>query len=281
MMKKKSETKKSFKKSAAAALSLAVILVAWQIVSDRFYSGSGIIPPPSKVIETIAAEMKKPTFAAAIFNTLGKSLFSFVLSFIPAFFFAALSRVFKPLKDFFNPFISICRAMPTMALVLILFLAFGSKTAPITVAFLVGFPLVYENIYAAFENVDKNLLVMADTFKVKKIRQIGGIYLPSILPYIFSSVIAGFGLNIKVIISAEVFGLSSMSVGYMILAARQGGDFSASFSWLVAAVILSFICESILKIISRLSMPFKYKDISNIKKFFGKLKTKLKSGNSK
>jgi NitT/TauT family transport system permease protein len=277
MIKKTPEKKKSFPKIAVTALSIAVIFAAWQIVSATFYKNSGVIPSPSEVFSTVAAEMKKPTFAAAIFGTLGKSFSSFILSFIPAFFFAALSHIFKPLKDFFNPFISVCRAMPTMALVLILFLAFGSETVPIMVAFLVVFPLVYENIYAAFENVDKNLLVMADTFKVGKIRKITGIYVPAILPYVFSSVVAGFGLNIKVVISAEVFGLSSMSVGYMILAARQGGNFSVSFSWLVIAVVLSFVCEWILKIISRLCMPFKYRDISNIKKFFGK----IKAGNSK
>lgn len=143
---------------------------------------------------------------------------------------------------------------------------------PLVVAFLVVFPLVYENIYAAFENVDKNLLVMADTFKVKKIRQIGGIYIPAILPYVFSSVIAGFGLNIKVIISAEVLGISTVSVGYMILSAKQADDFASSFAWLVIAVVLSFGCEAVLKIISRFCMPFKYRDAANIKKLFGKLK---------
>ncbi|MDR2090628.1 MAG: ABC transporter permease subunit [Clostridiales bacterium] len=272
MEKKQSEIKKNLLKIAATAFSAAVILVVWQIVSETFYKESGVVPSPLKVLETIAAEIEKPKFFAAVFNTLWKSFFSFALSFVPAFFFAALSHVFKPLRDFFRPFISLCRAMPTMALVLILLLVFGSKAVSAAVAFLVVFPLVYENIYAAFESVDKNILVMADTFKVKKIRQIKGIYLPAILPYVFSSVIAGFGLNIKVVISAEVFGISTTSVGGMILAAGQGFDFAASFAWLTIAVALSFFCETVLRVISRLSMPFLYPDLGRIKRFFGKIK---------
>jgi len=99
---------------------------------------------------------------------------------------------------------------------------------------------------------------MAKVFKIPKWRQITGIYLPAMLPFVFSSIIAGFGLNIKVVISAEVMGLPSMSIGHLILSARQGFNFSVSFAWLVIAVILSLVCESILRLIGRLCMPYKY-----------------------
>jgi NitT/TauT family transport system permease protein len=133
------------------------------------------------------------------------------------------------------------------------------------VAFLVVFPLCYENMRAAINETDKRLITMAKVFQVPKWRQITGIYLPAMLPFIFSSIIAGFGLNIKVVISAEVMGLPSMSIGYQILSAKQGLSFGVSFAWLVIAVLLSLICEIILRLIGRLCMPYKYPDLKTIK----------------
>jgi len=100
-----------------------------------------------------------------------------------------------------------------------------------------------------------------------------GIYIPAMLPFVFSSIIAGFGLNIKVVISAEVMGLPSMSIGYLILSARQGFNFGVSFAWLVIAVVLSLICECILRLIKRLCMPYKYPDSKIIKGFVIKMLT--------
>jgi NitT/TauT family transport system permease protein len=164
--------------------------------------------------------------------------------------------------------------MPTIALILILLLTVGSAMLPIVVSFLVVFPLCYQNMHTAVSEIDKKLILMAKVFKVPAARQISGIYLPAMLPYIFSSVIAGFGLNIKVVISAEVMGLPSMSIGYLILSAKQGFNFGLSFAWLVIAVVVSLICEVALYGISRLCMPYRYPDLKIIKKAIRKVKTK-------
>lgn len=170
-----------------------------------------------------------------------------------------------------NPFIALCRSMPTMALVLILLLAVRSAMLPTAVAFLVVFPLCYENMLAAISETDKKLITMAKVFKIPKWRQVTGIYIPAMLPFVFSSIIAGFGLNIKVVISAEVMGLPSMSIGYLILSARQGFNFGVSFAWLAIAVILSLVCECILQLVKRLCMPYKYPDLKIIKGLVAKM----------
>ena len=212
--------------------------------------------------------MRKDSFFKAIFNTLERSFISFFVSFIVASIFATLAHFKRFIGLMINPFIVLCRSMPTMALVLILLLAVGSDMLPTMVAFLIVFPLCFENMQTAINETDKKLIVMAKVFKIPKWRQITGIYIPAMLPFVFSSIIAGFGLNIKVVISAEVMGLPSMSIGYLILSARQGFNFGVSFAWLVIAVILSLICESILRLTSRLCMPYKYPDLKIIKMFF-------------
>jgi NitT/TauT family transport system permease protein len=246
-------------------LSFAIILALWWILAETRFQQTGIIPTPAATLRIIGEEMRKDSFFAAIFSTLERSLISFLVSFALAGVLAALTHITKFIGAMLGPLIVLCRSMPTMALILILLLVVGSDLLPIVVAFLVVFPLCYENMRAAITEVDRKLLRMAKVFKMPRWRQITGIYIPAMLPFVFSSVIAGFGLNIKVVISAEVMGLPAMSIGHLILSARQGFDFGVSFAWLVLAVILSLICETILRLISRLCMPYRYPDSRVVK----------------
>lgn len=133
------------------------------------------------------------------------------------------------------------------------------------------FPLSYENMHEAICGIDNRLLQMARVFKVSHVRQLFTIHLPSVLPYMFACIVSGFGLNLKVVIAAEIMGLPTISIGYLILTTKQEFDFSTSFAWLVIAVVLSYICEFLLRMLGRLLMPWKYPDQKNIKRFFASI----------
>lgn len=255
-------------------LSFSIIFAVWWVLAETKFKLTGIIPTPANTLRMIGEEMQKDSFFKAIFSTLERSFISFVISFGVASVLAVFAHYHKFIGIMLNPFIVLCRSMPTMALVLILLLTVGSNILPIMVAFLVVFPLCYENVRTAIVETDRKLIVMAKVFKIPKWRQITGIYIPAMLPFVFSSVIGGFGLNIKVVISAEVMGLPSMSIGHLILSARQGFNFGISFTWLVIAVILCVYCEGILRLIRRLCMPYKYPDSKIIKGLIIKLFTR-------
>ncbi|MCL2099441.1 MAG: ABC transporter permease subunit [Oscillospiraceae bacterium] len=259
-------------------LSFTVIIAVWWALAETKFKQTGIIPPPLYTLQIIGEEMRKDSFFKAVLSTLERSFVSFFISFAAAGFLAVLVQFKGFIGNILNPFILLCRSMPTMALILILLLTVGSDTLPVVVSFLVVFPLCYENMRAAVTETDKNLIIMAKVFKVPKHRQITGIYIPAMLPFVFSSVTAGFGLNIKVVISAEVMGLPAMSIGHLILSARQGFNFGVSFAWLVIAVILSLICESIIRLTGRFCMPYKYPDAKIIKNFVKRIFTGKKMG---
>ena len=257
-------------------LSFSIIIALWWLLAETRFKLTGVIPTPTDTLQTIGEEMRKDSFFKAIFSTLKRSFVSFIISFFAASVFAALSHYKRFISLMLNPFIAICRSMPTMALVIILLLTVGSDLLPTVVAFLVVFPLCYENMRAAIAATDKKLIIMARVFKIPKWRQVTDIYIPAMLPFVFSSIIGGFGLNLKVVISAEVMGLPSMSIGHLILSARQGLDFGISFAWLVIAVILCLVCEGGLRLIRRLCMPYKYPDLMLIKGFAKKVFHKVR-----
>jgi ABC-type nitrate/sulfonate/bicarbonate transport system permease component len=63
--------------------------------------------------------------------------------------------------------------------------------------------MLYEGMNGAINNVDKKNIEMATIFNVSKKNQIKYIYIPAILPYIFSSFVAAFGLTFKITIASQ------------------------------------------------------------------------------
>ena len=159
-------------------LSVAIIIIAWWILAETRFKQTGIIPSPLKTVEIIRDEVQKDSFSKAVLSTLQRSFISFLISFAAASVLALLAYYRKFVDKLLNPFIILCRSMPTMALILILLLTVGSAMLPIVVAFLVVFPLCYENMRTAISDVDKKLIAMAKVFKVPLKRQLAGIYFP-------------------------------------------------------------------------------------------------------
>jgi NitT/TauT family transport system ATP-binding protein len=259
------DKKAFYKKCFFTTVGIALIAGVWTVLAHTIFRRNGLVPPPSKAAALILVEMRQKNFGPAIGETLWRSAVSFALAFGAAAFFAVLSNISKPVKQIIAPFIVVCREMPTMAAILILLFLVSGSALPVAVAFLVVFPLCYEQLYSAIENTDGRLLEMAQVFRVPQARQIFGIYLPNVSSAVFSSAIASFGLNIKVVVAAEIMGLPTVSIGYMLMSATQGLDFGAAFAWLVIAVILSFVCECVLRCAARLCMPYVYDDARFLK----------------
>jgi NitT/TauT family transport system permease protein len=129
-----------------------------------------------------------------------------LLAFILSGGFAILSRYSKLVQYLMMPFVTLARALPTAVLMILIavFLVPVPALVPIFVSFFVIFPMLYEGINNAVDNIDHKRIEMANVFNVSKWEQFKNIYLPSATPYIFSSLIAGFGLSFKIAIASQL-----------------------------------------------------------------------------
>jgi ABC-type nitrate/sulfonate/bicarbonate transport system permease component len=68
------------------------------------------------------------------------------------------------------PFVTLARAFPTQVLMMLIvvFLVTVKPLVPITVAFFIIFPMAYEGINNAVNNVNKNNIEMMNVFHVSK-----------------------------------------------------------------------------------------------------------------
>jgi len=195
----------------------------------------------------------------SIFRTLLKVFAAVLISFILGFAVAMLSNLNQQFKNFITPFVTIIRAVPTIGVILVLIVIFRSSfLISVIIASLMLFPMLYENFYTSLREIDNNILQMAKVHRVPLFRRISGIYVPAMIPHIFAGLIASVGMGLKVVIAAEILAIPfAGTLGSNMSWANQSLDFELLFSYIIVAVVVSFVIEGGLRLIAKLCMPWK------------------------
>lgn len=133
--------------------------------------------------------------------------------------------------------------LPTILMVFLAVMWFGFSEAGGLVAVVVLVtPYVAVNIAEGARAMDKTLLDMAVTFKAGRRLRLTRIYLPQLLPYIFSAFRYAFGMTWKIVALAETFGLK-FGIGYMFSFWFNQFDMGRVLAWIILFVVLMLILE--------------------------------------
>jgi NitT/TauT family transport system permease protein len=103
-------------------------------------------------------------------------------------------------------------------------------------------PYVAVNICEGTKATDKSLIEMGRTFKARDWLLIRKVYLPQLMPYIFSSFRYAFGMTWKIVALAETFGLK-YGIGYMFFFWFGQFNMDQVLAWIIIFVILMLIME--------------------------------------
>jgi NitT/TauT family transport system permease protein len=146
-------------------------------------------------------------------------------------------------KKIISPIISIIRALPTIAVVLLLLFWTNSFVAPIIVTMLVVLPTLYVNLTSAISSVDKNLLEMCYFYNVEKKQVLKKVIVPCILPQTLTAMGAGISLNLKLMVAAEVLASTAKSIGGLLNYTNSNLQTAKMIALVVITVILALIIE--------------------------------------
>jgi len=135
------------------------------------------------------------------------------------------------------------RSMPILAVLLILLSFLGAGQAPIAVAFLSLFPMLYAGISAALLGVDRHLIEVSRVCGTPLWRKVTAIYLPLSAPYVLKESAAALSFSLKLIVSAEVLAYTAKSLGGMMQEAKIYSEIPQLFALVVTAFIVGLILE--------------------------------------
>jgi NitT/TauT family transport system permease protein len=232
---------------ALRASSIIVLLLLWWITSDLM-NDPQVLPGPVAIGQTIISNFKTPgPEGESAFFDIGITLARIFLAFFAAMaagigigLAMGLNRIVE------RSLLSVIPLMLTMPTILMVFLAvmwFGfSEAGGLVAVMVVVTPYVAVNMSEGTKAMDKSLIDMAVTFKARQYLLLRKIYLPQLMPYIFSAFRYAFGMTWKIVALAETFGLK-FGIGYMFFFWFQQFDMTQVLAWIIMFVVLMLVLE--------------------------------------
>ncbi len=230
--------------------SIISLIVIWQLAAI-IVNKEIIIPTPMQTLNALIEIVSSPHFLTAIAHTLKRVAIAFGFTVALALVLGLVSSFVPALYYVFRPLVVLCKSVPTMAVILLAIIWLRSEKAPVLVAFLVTFPIIYQNVVAGILDVDQKLIEMARSFCVSRRKMIFDIYLPSIRQYLFAGISTALGLTVKVVIAAEVLSQPSKCVGTEFQIYKMQLNTAGVFGWSLIAIVLSAGLDSLVRLFFR------------------------------
>ncbi|MBQ7227467.1 MAG: ABC transporter permease subunit [Clostridia bacterium] len=247
--------KEALKRNKYLLVSLAsalILLGVWELVA-RCIDLAIALPTFSSVFLALINLFTKSKFYVSIAFTLLRSLIGFIIGFSFGVILGIVAGRYKAFNAAMRPIVSTFRSIPVVAITLVLALWVGSEILPAVIGVMLIFPIIYEQIKTATENIDPTLNDVLAELGSGFFTSAKNVYLPLVTPYALSSISTTFGMNIKAVVSAEVLAYTLNSIGREIYFANANflEETPTLFAWVLITLILSVILEVVLRIIMR------------------------------
>jgi NitT/TauT family transport system permease protein len=221
---------------------LACVLLAWELASLAM--GKAIIlPSPLLVLRTALALYPRPLFLSSLFATFLRGLAAFALSAALGIAAGLASGIRPAFGAAIAPLLTIIRATPVLALVLLALLWFPAGFVPIFTAFLMAFPVMATSAAEGSKAADPRLLEMARLFRVPRRDIFFELRLPSAAPHLLAGAKSALGLSWKVVVAGEILSQPDRALGTGMQASRMLLESASVFAWAIAAVLLCGLTE--------------------------------------
>ncbi|MGQ4274401.1 ABC transporter permease [Terrihabitans sp. B22-R8] len=226
------------------ALLFVVVLVAWYLASLN--SPAFVLPGPARVWDTWTGLMASTSFWNDLGTTFRRVLTGFLLAAVVGIVLGLILGASERLGQFFDPVLTVINTVSSTIWAIFALIWFGlSDWTTIFVVFMTAMPLILTNVWQGTRTVNVDFIELAQTFRMSRAQILVKIYLPTILPLLFSASRLAFGFGARVSLVAETLGASS-GVGYRL---RQAADLVQTdqvFAWTLSLVVLMLVLEGLI-----------------------------------
>jgi sulfonate transport system permease protein len=216
-------------------LSLALL---WEIAVWLGLSSGRLVPPPSRVLATLAELARNGELLRHILATLTRVAAGFAFGVIAGTLLGAISGYWALARRLLDPTVQALRAIPSIAWVPLFILWLGifetSKVALIAVG--VFFP-VYLGVLGAILSVDRKIIEVGRIYRLSGPAMIRRILLPAVLPAYVVALRVGLGLGWMFVVAAEFMGASE-GLGYLLIDGQQLGKPAQILAAIVVFAVL-------------------------------------------
>jgi NitT/TauT family transport system permease protein len=233
------------RRAAAAVAAVLGILLAWKAAA-AIVGKEIVLPSPERVLAEAASLFPTPRFLSALLATFLRGVAAFGLSALLGAA-AGLASGARPLvAAALAPILTVIRATPVLALVLIALLWFPSGFVPIFSAFLMAFPVMATSAAEGVRAADARLVEMSSLFRVPSREVFLKLRLPAAAPHLIAGAKNALGLTWKVVVAGEILSQPRAALGTGMQESRVLLESAGVFAWAVAAIALCGLTEWLL-----------------------------------
>ena len=219
------------------AITVLVLLGAWQAIVSVFAMPPFILPPPLLVFEKLISNYSLLFNHALI--TLSEIILGLFFGISLGLLFALQMLLFKPVRRWLLPVLVASQAIPVFALAPILMLWFGyGMTSKVVMAALIIFFPITTTCFDGLRHTPTGYLDLAHTMGANRWRQLWYIRFPAALPTLAS------GIRVAVVVApigavvGEWVG-SSGGLGYLMLQSNARMQIADMFAALIVLAMFS------------------------------------------
>jgi NitT/TauT family transport system permease protein len=223
---------------------IGAIVIAWEAAS-RLFGSLLVFPGPLPVFQSLIRVVSTERFFASFLSTFLRVLAGIAIS-VPLGLAAGIaSGLDKRVGAFFTPLFALISATPVMSVILIAFLFLGAEKTPVFTAFLMVFPVMAANTLEGVRRTDSGLKELFIIYRIKPLRTIRYLYMPSLAPFILGGLRSSLSLCWKVVVAAEVLVQPLRSLGTGMQQAKAQLATPELFAWTIATVSAAALTQGI------------------------------------
>ena len=244
------KTLKKFLISAAQIVaSVVVALLLWWLLA-AVSNNELVLPQPWQVLGLLGKALVNGQTYLALLSTLLRAVIAFAISFGVALCLALLVGVCPATKPFVGGVVTVLRAVPTIAVILIVMVALPNSSAvPVAVAFLVAFPVVYSAFLREIDN--KQLSDLCKVYNVSARKKVNYVLLPQISKSMLTQCHDGLPLCIKIVIAGEVLALPRLGLGKQMYVAKVNLLTANVLALTLLALVVCLVISGIFALVER------------------------------
>jgi len=233
-----------------------LILMLWELLSRTERIDPKFWPPPTSLWETARDLIVNGDLIGDIWASLIRILGGFLLGAVPGVILGLAMGLFWPVRVFFMPIATAIYAVPKIAILPLVIIAFGiGEASKMVVVALSIFFLVVLNTMSGVMTIDRTYQDVARNFGANRWQLFLTVALPGALPAIFTGLKLALGFSLIVIVGTEFLAARS-GVGHLIWQSWQTLAIKKMYVGLIVTGLMGWALTLGLDAIERLVLPW-------------------------
>jgi NitT/TauT family transport system permease protein len=237
-----------------------LLLMIWEALSRSGAIDSRFWPAPSSLWDVAIEMFREGDLASDIRISVVRILLGLVLGAVPGIAIGLAMGLFWPVRALFMPIATAIYAVPKIALLPLVIIAFGlgESSKLFTIALSIVFLVALSTMSGVLE-IDRSLQDVAKNFGATPWQLFTTVAFPGALPAIFSGLRLALGFALVVNIGTE-FVIADDGLGHMIWNSYQTLRIREMYVGLVITGLLGWILTLGLSAIETIAMPWRHAD---------------------